>query len=247
MVEPGEFAGSTALVVGGSRGLGRGDRQAAGGGRSAGWRSPTASAAPRPRRSRSDIRAAGGVCETLAYDAGLPAEAQLAGLGDAPTHAYYFATPTIFRAQSALFARARLDAFLDVYVDGFFALAQALRARRNDVSLFYPSSVYVAERPRGMLEYAMAKAAGETLCSEMNMAWPPLRVTVDRLPRLPTDQTASVIGGHASFPGRVACCRSCGKRSPGRGNGPKPGGLPRVDPLQEVRLRQDSANAFQFA
>ena len=38
---------------------------------------------------------------------------------DAPTHAYYFATPTIFRAQSALFARARLDAFLKVYVEGF--------------------------------------------------------------------------------------------------------------------------------
>jgi hypothetical protein len=62
------------------------------------------------------------------------------------------------------------------------------------VSLFYPSSVYVAERPRGMLEYAMAKAAGETLCGEMNLAWPPLRVTMERLPRLPTDQTASVFG-----------------------------------------------------
>jgi hypothetical protein len=60
------------------------------------------------------------------------------------------------------------------------------------VSLFYPSSAAVAERPRGMLEYAMAKAAGETLCSELNSAWPPLRVTVSRLPRLPTDQTASV-------------------------------------------------------
>jgi hypothetical protein len=66
------------------------------------------------------------------------------------------------------------------------------------VSLFYPSSVFVAERPRGMLEYAMAKAAGETLCAEMNHAWAPLHVTVDRLPRLRTDQTASVIG--ASLP-----------------------------------------------
>ena len=63
---------------------------------------------------------------------------------------------------------------------------------------FYPSSVFVADRPRGMLEYAMAKAAGETLCAEMNQAWPPLHVTVDRLPRLRTDQTASVIG--ASLP-----------------------------------------------
>ena len=101
--------------------------------------------------------------ETLAYDVSLPAEPQLAGLAAAPTHAYYFATPTIFRAQSAQFARARLDAFLNVYVEGFLNLAEALRARRKDVSLFYSSSVFVAERPRGMLEYAMAKAAGETL------------------------------------------------------------------------------------
>lgn len=49
----------------------------------------------------------------------------------------------------------------------------------------------------------MAKAAGETLCSEMNLAWAPLRVTVDRLPRLPTDQTASVI--ETALPSPVAC------------------------------------------
>jgi NAD(P)-dependent dehydrogenase (short-subunit alcohol dehydrogenase family) len=145
-----------------------------------------------------EIRSAGGICETLAYDANIPAEPQLSAFADAPTHAYYFATPTIFRAQSALFARARLDAFLKVYVEGFLDLAETLRARRRDVSIFYPSSVFVTERPRGMLEYSMAKAAGETLCAEMNQAWPPLHVTVDRLPRLRTDQTASVIG--ASLP-----------------------------------------------
>jgi hypothetical protein len=191
LVGPSEFAGSTALVIGGSRGLGETTAKllAAGGAAVAiTYRVGGAEAEVVAR----DIRAAGGICETLAYDASQPAEPQLAMLGVAPTHAYYFATPTIFRAQSALFARARLDAFLDVYVDGFLSLVQALRARRSDVSLFYPSSVFVAERPRGMLEYAMAKAAGETLCQEINAAWSPLRVTVDRLPRLPTDQTASL-------------------------------------------------------
>ena len=51
-----------------------------------------------------------------------------------------------------------------------------------------------------MLEYAMAKAAGETLCAEINQALRPLHVTVDRLPRLLTDQTASVIGASAPSP-----------------------------------------------
>jgi hypothetical protein len=200
-VERDEFAGSTALVVGGSRGLGEVTAKllAAGGAQviiTYRVGSDEADAVAQ------DIRASGGTCETLAYDTGSPAEAQLAGLERAPTHAYYFATPTIFRAQSALFERARLDAFLDVYVDGFARLAEALRAVRNDVSLFYPSSVYVEERPRGMIEYAMAKAAGETLCSEMNLAWAPLRVVFGRLPRLPTDQTASVI--ETKFPSPVA-------------------------------------------
>jgi hypothetical protein len=198
-VEPREFAGTTALVIGGSRGLGEVTAKllAAGGARVViTYRVGKAEAEEVAR----DIRAAGGMCETLAYDAGQPPDAQLITLSGAPTHAYYFATPLIFRAQSALFARARLDAFLDVYVDGFLRLALALRVRRSDVSLLYPSSAYVVERPRGMLEYAMAKAAGETLCSEMNLAWAPLHVTVARLPRLPTDQTASVVEAELPSP-----------------------------------------------
>jgi acyl dehydratase len=199
LVEPDGFRGASALIVGGSRGLGEVTAKllAAGGARVAiSYRVGGAEA----EAVAQEIRSAGGVCETLAYDASLPAEPQLAGLAAAPTHAYYFATPKIFGAQSALFARARLDTFLNVYVDGFLNLAEALRARRRDVSLFYPSSVAVTERPRGMLEYAMAKAAGETLCAEMNQALPPLHVTVDRLPRLRSDQTASVIGGSLPSP-----------------------------------------------
>ena len=191
VVEPGEFAGCLALVVGGSRGLGELSAKllAAGGAKViVTYRVGSAEA----EAVASDIRAAGGVCDTLAYDSSQPAEAQFARLDGSPTHAYYFATPSIYKAQSALFARERLSAFLDVYVDGFYDLARALRARRGDVSLFYPSSVFVTERPRGMIEYAMAKAAGETLCAEMNIAWAPMRVTVERLPRLLTDQTASV-------------------------------------------------------
>jgi hypothetical protein len=199
LVEPSEFAGSTALIVGGSRGLGEVTAKllAAGGAKVLiTYRVGSAEADAVVR----DICAAGGTCKALVYDVGKTAEPQLSTLGDAPTHAYYFATPTIFREQSALFARTRLDAFLDTYVDGFLHLAQALRARRSDVSLFYPSSVFVAERPRGMIEYAMAKAAGETLCSEMNLAWTPLHVTIERLPRLRTDQTASIIGARLDTP-----------------------------------------------
>jgi len=199
LVRPNEFAASKALVIGGSRGLGEVTAKllALGGAEVViTYRVGSADADAVVR----DICAAGGICKALAYDVGKTAEPQLSRLGDAPTHAYYFATPAIFRAQSALVSRARLDQFLDTYVDGFLDLAQALRVRRSDVSLFYPSSVFVTERPAGMVEYAMAKGGGETLCSEMNLRWAPLHVTVERLPRLLTDQTASIIGTRLASP-----------------------------------------------
>jgi hypothetical protein len=70
--------------------------------------------------------------------------------------------------------------------------ALALQALNPRISLFYPSSVFVMDRPKGMTEYSMAKAAGEVLCSDMNKAMAPLHITVARLPRLPTDQTLSL-------------------------------------------------------
>jgi hypothetical protein len=43
-----------------------------------------------------------------------------------------------------------------------------------------------------MAEYSMAKAAGEILCSEMAASHKQLRMNVVRLPRILTDQTATV-------------------------------------------------------
>jgi NAD(P)-dependent dehydrogenase (short-subunit alcohol dehydrogenase family) len=199
IVDSAEFAGSVALVVGGSRGLGELTAKliATGGGRVfITWQSGSEDAESVAR----EIRSAGGVCETLAYDAQKPAEGQLAALGSAPSHAYYFATPPIFRSQAEVFSRERLKEFLAVYVDGFWQLSQALRARQPRLSMFYPSSVAVTERPRGMTEYSMAKAAGEVLCADMNVSLAPMRVTAIRLPRLPTDQTASVTAAKAADP-----------------------------------------------
>jgi MaoC like domain/short chain dehydrogenase len=191
LVNPTEFAGSLALVVGGSRGLGELTAKliAAGGGRVIiTYRFGSADA----DKVADEIRAARGDCEILAYDVLKPAEEQLANLAETPTHVYYFATPLILRFQPAPFVPARFNDFLDFYVNGFWHLSQALRARQPELSIFYPSSVFVSERPAGMTEYAMAKSAGEALCADMNLAFKPLHVTVTRLPRLPTDQTASI-------------------------------------------------------
>jgi NAD(P)-dependent dehydrogenase (short-subunit alcohol dehydrogenase family) len=145
----------------------------------------------------ADIRAHGFVCDTLRYDVGAPAAEQLAQLGEPPTHAYYFAAPTIAQPGSTFFDRQRLARLHAIFVDGFWSLACALHAQRPDVALFYPSTIFIEDRPKGMAEYAMAKAAGEIMCAEMNATMAPLTVTVSRLPRLFTDQTASLPGTDA--------------------------------------------------
>jgi NAD(P)-dependent dehydrogenase (short-subunit alcohol dehydrogenase family) len=185
-----EFEGSIALIVGGSRGIGELTAKliATGGGE------PIITYAvgrADAEKVANEISAAGRPCEVIAYDVRKPAAEQLALLARAPTHMYYFATPAIFGRQSDVFSRQRLDNFMQVYVDGFWALAQSLRERCSDLSAFYPSSVAVDERPRGMTEYAMAKGAGEILCADMNDTLSPMRIVVSRLPRMETDQTAT--------------------------------------------------------
>jgi NADP-dependent 3-hydroxy acid dehydrogenase YdfG len=185
-----EFQGTTALIVGGSRGLGELAAKiiAAGGGNVViTYRAGKADA----QAVRDEIESAGGSCECIEYDVLRPAAPQLAALAGAPTHLFYFATPVIFRQQSEAYRPQRLQEFLDFYVNGFWDLIQALHARRANLSVFYPSTVYVEERPRGMTEYVMAKSAGETLCAKLNEVLAPLRILVARLPRLATDQTAS--------------------------------------------------------
>jgi acyl dehydratase len=199
LVQPLEFAGSVALIIGGSRGLGELTAKiiGAGGGLSiVTWNQGRSDA----ERVADEILSAGGQCDTLRYDARRPAAPQLAQLTASPTHCYYFATPQIYRPEPEIFLPKRLDEFLDFYVRGFWELANALRARQSNISMFYPSSVFVEERPEGMTEYSMAKTAGEALCADLNASWSPVHVTVRRLPRLPTDQTASVTMVEAADP-----------------------------------------------
>jgi hypothetical protein len=192
LVRPGEFAGATALVVGGSRGLGELTAKllAAGGAQViATYAAGRADAA----RLQQEIAQSGGHCEILPYDVRGSAEQQLAQLSAVPSQLYYFATPAIFRRKSGLFVAERFAEFLAFYVHGFYDLCQELRRRRPaGISVFYPSSVAVEERPADMTEYAMAKMAGEVLCRDMRTYQQPIAIAVDRLPRLPTDQTATL-------------------------------------------------------
>jgi acyl dehydratase len=191
LVRPFEFAGSTALVVGGSRGLGAATARilAAGGARVA---ITYAVGVADARELASEIGFEG--CAVMQYDARDEAGPQLEALPWPIDQLYYFATKQIYRPKTGLFAADRFAEFCAVYVSGFERICAALRPGREDaLRAFYPSSIFVEDRPRDMTEYAMAKAAGEILCADMNRFDSTVNVLVRRLPRVLTDQTATVM------------------------------------------------------
>ena len=205
-VRPGEFSRIHALIIGGSRGLGELTAKliAAGGG------TPTISYAvgrADAERIADEIRGCGGAVDVLQYDVRQKPAPQLAGLKPTVTHLFYFATNSIFRPKEDLVSHPTLIDFVTYYLQGFHDLClQLLDARGSHrpqgakLKAYYPSSVAVEERPAGMTEYSMIKAAGEQMCRDINQFLPGIHVLTTRLPRLRTDQTASVIPAHELEP-----------------------------------------------
>lgn len=108
---------------------------------------------------------------------------------------YFFATPKIFRKKAAIFEPVLFQEFYQFYIDKFYGLCVFLEKTitTGKVKIYVPSSVSVEERPKGMAEYAMAKAAAEILIQEINRSFNNLTVLCTQLPRLSTDQTATIL------------------------------------------------------
>lgn len=195
IVSPTEFAGSTALIIGGSRGLGALTAKilAAGGGK----------VIVTYARGRDDAEAltaeirgqtATDVCHTFRYNIHEGAAAQLRNLKANVTHLYYFATEKIARQKDSLFEMNLFDEFIQMYVKGFYDCCSYLgELGSQPLTAFYPSSVFVESNPPGLVEYSMAKMVGEMLCLNINRAGGRVHIIVSRLPPLLTDQTATVL------------------------------------------------------
>jgi acyl dehydratase/NADP-dependent 3-hydroxy acid dehydrogenase YdfG len=189
------FAGAVALVVGGSRGLGAITAKAiaAGGGKVV---ITYAKGRDDAAKLAAEINAAcgPGVCTALAYESSSAAASQLSAVPADVNQLYYFATPPIFPRTSDAVSAEKLREFRSVYVDAFQDVCRFVRTRSRVATLaaFYPSSVAVEEIPPGLAEYAKAKAEGEKLCAAMMGQIAGLKVVVGRLPRVLTDQTATI-------------------------------------------------------
>lgn len=196
-VQPNAYENVKALIVGGSRGIGEtlakvlvaGSAEVA-----ITYRIGKADA----ERVAEEIRAVGGRCHVLAYDATALNSTPLKVADFAPNQLYYLATPAI-RPAGGVFSAARFLEYTAFYVDGFARVVGMLTEGGNPaLSIFYPSTVYIDNTPAGFAEYAMAKAAGELLCQEFQRRGIVQHSVAKRLPRLLTDQTRSL--ANESFP-----------------------------------------------
>ncbi len=187
-VAPSEFADTTALVVGGSRGLGETAAKilAAGGGRvvltyAAGQADAEAVA--------DEIVRNGFQAHALRLDVREPT---LLSSPDGPfTQLYYFATPRIRPNQHRQFDVALFQELFDIYGTGLLRTLNAVRPLLADRPvLCVPSSQFIDERHPKFREYTAAKRAAEGLAAEIEGFED--RVFQPRLPRLKTDQAAAL-------------------------------------------------------
>lgn len=190
-----EFSGSRSLIIGGSRGLGEVTAKilAAGGGDvlitfASGFDDAKAVSDEIHRNGKSK-------CQVQKFDLTADTFAALDLDWDSLDTIYYFATPKIFQKKAAVFEPELFQEFGLFYIQKFYELCVFLEGiiTFGKVRVYYPSSVAVAERPPGLAEYAMTKSAAEVLIEEINRSFKHLTVLSTRLPRMNTDQTASVL------------------------------------------------------
>ena len=152
-------------------------------------------------------RAAAQGAERLRLDVTSPTDglAALERMGWSGGEVYFFASPRIFRRRLELYQAQDFSDFSAVYVSGFYELMRGLARLRPaaPLTVFYPSSVAVDKSPADMLEYALAKQAGEGLCAALARKYPRMRMVVERLPRIESRQTRSFVAVAAAKPAQI--------------------------------------------
>ncbi len=200
-VSKADFSQQTALVIGGSRGLGetitkllacgnakvfftyhRGQAEAA---------AIVKSAPPQLQQRLIPIQ-----LDVTAID---QLDTALAGVTDI----YYCASPYIRAGSKKAFSRALYNRFASFYVTGLIDVVNAFAAlpsANKTRNLFYPSTVFIEAPHAEFSEYTAAKQTGELICQTLQDKGLLQNAYVNRLPRLATDQTVSLVAVDTQHP-----------------------------------------------
>lgn len=189
-VKLGLFKNQVALIIGGSRGLGEITAKiiAAGGGLSIITYHKGKEDADKIFK---EITEAGGRCKTVHLNVTDPSEqmTMLKNENLCPSHIYYFASGRIAQPREQVFEMDQFLTFSKMYLGAFFDLYRQYRAcwGSNELVMFYPSSVFVDSNSKH-IEYSITKHSGELLSKYLEQQDSALKIYVERLPRLLTDQ-----------------------------------------------------------
>jgi NAD(P)-dependent dehydrogenase (short-subunit alcohol dehydrogenase family) len=182
------------LFVGGSRGAGEVAAKliAAGGGDAT-----ITYAASRTEAARvvSEIRGGDGAARDIQLD--VTAGRKMIGAAitelDDISMLVYCAIPPVLPGKPDTFDHDEFRRHVAVSVEGAYDLVSELVPKmRAGGACIFPSSVYLERPDAGFVEYRAAKAAGEAMWQSLAAAYPTLRFVSPRLPRMRTDQTASI-------------------------------------------------------
>lgn len=194
LISTSEFCHQKALVVGGSRGLGEVTAKILAAG-SADVTITYCRGKEDAARVRDEIKLGGGKIAMLQLDVlknSMRFQDQSKKFREFD-HLYYFATPFIFSAQKSHYSPELFEKFCKYYVNGLVNTVMGLMSFTHKLNVFYPSTVAIDELPPNLGEYVAAKSAGESTCKFLQKIKKGINFYCPRLPRLDTDQTASII------------------------------------------------------
>lgn len=197
LVQPNQFVEQTALIIGGSRGLGEITGKLISAGKGHVFLT-YASGKSDAEAVVNDIKAGGGHCESLYYDVLTPVNNHFKFLENQKiTHIYYFASPQIEKSGTKIWNELLFRKYTDFYLTGlarlleYFVSNSDYHCSRTDV--FAPSTEFINEPIKGYSEYIASKAAMELFAEQLENKYSGWRFSTPRLPRLLTDQTSSVL------------------------------------------------------
>jgi len=104
---------------------------------------------------------------------------------------YYFATPKISFKRNSAFDQAVDLAYRTFYLTAFKDICLNLIKIDSNTKVFYPSTVLIETIPKGLEHFTQIKLDGEKLCDQLNLL-EKIKILVRRLPQLPTDQNQSI-------------------------------------------------------
>ncbi len=196
------FEGKTALIIGGSRGIGEVAAKlfAAGGGDVC---LTYQSGKNDAETIRDDLQTQVGRAYCLEWDVTNPTTFPKSWPEELKpiTHLFYCAAPRIMASSPEDFDYALFMQYVRVFVEGF---ERTIRVCKNwsdgELMVFYPSSVYVTEGAPKFKEYAAAKAAGESIGQTLARQMKGLHIESPRLPRMRTEQTTGLIPENLANP-----------------------------------------------